>query len=94
MFIVAVIVIAASFFFRLSIMEFAIIIWAIFAVISVEMINTSLESITDLVREEWHLKAKRAKDIAGGMVLLASMGAFLVGCLIFAPKILVFLFGL
>ena len=86
MVLIAVLVIAVSFWLRLSLMEFAIIIWAIFAVISVEMINTSLESITDLVREEWHQKAKKAKDIASGMVLIAVIGAAVIGGLIFIPK--------
>lgn len=88
MFLLAVLILVAGFFFQLSLLEMAIIVWAIFAVIAVEMINTSLESITDLVEEEWHEKAGRAKDIAAGMVLLASVGAAVVGMLIFGPKVI------
>lgn len=88
MFLLAVVTFMAGLLLRLSLLEMAIIVWAIFAVIAVEMINTSLESITDLVQEEWHEKAGRAKDIAAGMVLIASIGAAMVGALIFGPKII------
>ena len=88
MLLISLIVLAASFFLKLSIIEFTIIVWAIFAVLAVEMINTSLEAICDLVKEEWHRQAKLAKDVAAGMVLLAAVGSFVVGSLIFAPKIL------
>lgn len=85
---ISVLVILLSAWFRISLLEFTIVLWAIFAVIAVEMINTSLEAITDLVKEEWHLKAKRAKDVASGMVLLAVFGSAIIGGLIFIPKFL------
>jgi len=96
MFFIAVMVVIASLLFHLTILEFTIVVWAIFAVLAVEMINTSLEAITDLVKEEWHQKAKLAKDVASGMVLLAALGALVIGSLIFFPKIfnLVFSFSL
>lgn len=85
---ISLLVILASFWLKLSLLEFSIIVWAIFAVLAVEMINTSLEAITDLVREEWHRQAKLAKDVASGMVLLAVFGSIIVGSLVFLPKIL------
>ena len=88
MVLIATLIILLGFFLRISLLEFAIIVWAIFAVFAVEMINTSLEAVTDLVKEEWHQKAKRAKDVASGMVLLAVLGSIVVGSLIFIPKIL------
>lgn len=50
------------------------------------MINTSIESITDLVTKEWHTDAKIAKDVSSGMVLMAVIGAAIVGLIIFIPK--------
>lgn len=88
MLLISLVVIICSFLFKLSILEFTIIVWAIFAVLGVEMVNTSLEAITDLVKEEWHRQAKLAKDVASGMVLLAVIGSIIVACLIFIPKIL------
>jgi len=83
-----VLVLIASFLLKLSLLEFTIIVWAIFAVLAVEMINTSLEAITDLVKEEWHQKAKLAKDVSSGMVLLAVVASIIIGSLVFIPKIL------
>lgn len=83
-------VLALSFWLGLSAWEWIAIIWAIFAVIGVEMINSSLEAITDLVEEKWHQKAKQAKDVASGMVLLAVIGALLIGALVFLPKFTAF----
>lgn len=88
MFLISLLVIVASIWLKLSLAEFSIIIWTIFAVFAVEMINTSLEAITDLVKEEWHQKAKRAKDAASGMVLMAVLGSIAIGSLIFLPKII------
>ena len=88
MFLLASIVFGAGLYLKLSPLEMAVIVWAVFAVIAVEMINTSLEAITDLVEEEWHEKAGRVKDVSAGMVLLASFGAAAVGIMIFGPKIM------
>ena len=93
MLVVSILVIAASVWLKISLLEFAVVIWAIFAVLAVEMINTSLEAITDLVKEEWHRQAKLAKDVASGMVLLAVLGSIVVGSLIFIPRIIAFVFS-
>ncbi len=49
------------------------------------MINTSLESMTDLITKEWRSEAKIAKDVAAGMMLTVSLGAFVVALIIFIP---------
>lgn len=51
------------------------------------MINTSLESMTDLITKEWRSEAKIAKDVAAGMMLLVATGAVIVALVIFAPYI-------
>jgi diacylglycerol kinase (ATP) len=53
-----------------------------------EMLNTSIESITDLVSNEWRMEAKIAKDVAAGMMLLTAIGALVVASVIFLPKII------
>ncbi|HET7098675.1 MAG TPA: diacylglycerol kinase family protein [Patescibacteria group bacterium] len=57
-------------------------------VLILELINTSLESIVDLVSPEIHDKAKIAKDVAAAAVLIASVTSILIGIFIFLPKIL------
>ena len=57
-------------------------------VLILELINTSLESIVDLVSPEIHPKAKIAKDVAAGAVLIAAVISTIIGAFIFLPKIL------
>jgi diacylglycerol kinase len=60
----------------------------ILLVISAEMINTSIEEMVDLITTEHRQQAKIAKDVAAGMVLVTSIGAVVVGILIFSPYII------
>ena len=60
----------------------------ILMVICSEMINTSLEEMVNLITNEHRKEAKIAKDVAAGMVLIASIGAIIVGLFIFTPYIL------
>mgnify|MGYP001576441518 CR=1 FL=1 len=69
---------------------FVLLLAAYFAIVlglGSEMINTSLESMTDLITKEWRNEAKIAKDVAAGMMLLVATGAVLVALVIFAPYI-------
>lgn len=61
-------------------------------VLILELINTSLESITDIVSPEIHPKAKVAKDVAAAAVLVASFIAILIAAFIFIPRIWNFFF--
>ncbi len=65
--------------------EMAIILFAILLGLSAEMINTALESMTDLLTTEWKEQAKIAKDVSAGMMLLVAMGAVLIAVFIFGP---------
>ena len=57
-------------------------------VISLEMVNTAIEIVVDMVSPEYNLKAGHVKDIAAGAVLVNAIVAFIVGLLIFLPKII------
>lgn len=77
-----------SFTLNLSLTEKTIVVWTIIIVFIAEMINTSIESITDLVTQEWHEEAKIAKDVSSGMVLMAVIGGAVVGLMVFLPKLM------
>jgi diacylglycerol kinase (ATP) len=68
---------------KISQVELAILVFTIFLVLTAEMINTSIESVTDLVSDNWHKDAKIAKDVSAGMVLLTSIGAIIIAMIIF-----------
>jgi len=57
-------------------------------VLSLELLNTALEALTDLASPVYHPLAKRAKDTAAAAVLLASLLALLVGLYLLLPPLL------
>ena len=52
-----------------------------------EAFNTCVEFLVDLVHPEWHELAGRIKDVAAGAVLIAAVGALLLGLIILGPLI-------
>lgn len=84
----AVLALAASTYFQISAAEWAVVIFVIGLVLVAEMINTSIESVVDLATEQFHEKAKVAKDVSAGMVLVTAIMAVLVGIMVFVPHIL------
>lgn len=58
------------------------------AVITLELLNTSIEAVVDLASAEQHALAGAAKDLAAAAVLLASLVAVLVGLLVLGPPLL------
>ncbi len=89
-FVLAACALALGIFLGISLVEMTIIVFTILLVITTEMINTSIESMTDLITKEWRQDAKIAKDVSAGMTLVAAMGATIVGALIFIPHILAY----
>ena len=87
-FIIAFFVILASVILKVTPFEMGILGVTILVVISAEMINSAIEKMVDLITKEHRAEAKIAKDVSAGMVLLTSMGAVVIGVLIFLPYIL------
>jgi undecaprenol kinase len=84
-------VLVLGFVISLSLMQWCIIILTIGIVISIEMLNTSLEKLCDLVCKEHNEFIKKIKDISAGSVLVVSIAAFIIGVLIFGSRILAYL---
>lgn len=57
-------------------------------VLILEIMNTAIEALVNLVSPEFKEKAKIAKDVAAAAVLAASIGSLIIGALLFLPKIL------
>lgn len=84
-----VVALLCGFIFQLSPSEWLWLILAIFGVIITEVINTTIENLVDLVVDyHYHPLAKKVKDMAAGVVLLASIFAAVIGCILFIPKLL------
>ena len=86
--IIAIRSIVGSFYFNLSLSEWIFLVFAIVLVIALELINTAIEKLADFVSPERNEKIKKVKDLAAGAVLVGAMGAFIIGLIIFLPKLL------
>ena len=72
---------------RLSAIELAIIAVVSSLVVTMEMINTAIETAVDLYTHRRHPLAKIAKDVAAAAVLVSAINALLVGVIILGPHI-------
>lgn len=85
--IIMLLVILAGIIFKINIFEWIICIICFMAVIGGELINTSIETTVDIAMPERNEKAKLAKDVAAGAVLVLAIGSAIIGLVIFVPKI-------
>lgn len=72
---------------KISRADFITIIMVISLVFICEIFNTAIEKAVDTSTQEYHPIAKISKDVAAGAVLVASVNAIIVGCLIFGRYI-------
>lgn len=70
----------------MTITDWIILVICIFLVIGVELINTAIENIADMVSFKFNYNARKIKDIAAAAALTFSLMAIIVGLLIFIPK--------
>ena len=82
-------VVVAGFIFNISISEWIAVIFAIGLVITIELINSSIENISDFISPEKHNSIKKIKDLAAAGVLMSAITALIIGMIIFTPKILI-----
>lgn len=83
-----VLVVLAGTLFGITVTEWCICLILFALVASLELVNTAVESVVDLVTEEKKPLAKTAKDTAAGAVLFSAIIAAITGCIIFIPYLL------
>ncbi len=76
-----------GFYFNISQIEWVFVTILIVLVIAAEMINTSIEKVVDMISLNKNEQARIIKDISAGSVLVISIGALIIGLIIFIPKI-------
>lgn len=82
-----IVVVFLGFFLKVSMIEWIFILLCIGGVITLELINSSIENVVDLVTEETHPLAKKAKDMAAAAVFFFALVSVVIGCIIFIPKL-------
>jgi diacylglycerol kinase (ATP) len=80
----SLVVLLAALFLRVTPIEFALLSLSVLFVLFAELVNTSVEAVVDLISPDYHPLAKIAKDTAAGAVMVAAMGAAIIGYMILA----------
>ena len=83
----AILAILIGVFLCFTYFEFAVLFITIGMVFLAELVNTAIEVMLDLYSQEENQTIKIAKDIASGAVLITSIVAIMVGCVLFLPKL-------
>ena len=84
----AVAAIIAGLIVRISATEWLFLLLSIFLVIAFEIMNSAVENVVDLASDyHFSMRAKNAKDMAAGAVLVVSGFAVITGLIIFLPKL-------
>jgi diacylglycerol kinase (ATP) len=86
--VLAFIAVLLGFLLHISFNEWQWIMLAIAFVLVIELINTGIETLTDLVSPGYHEKAGRVKDVCAGAVVIAAIFALITGCAVFLPKLI------
>jgi diacylglycerol kinase len=83
-----IIALALGFILKISTFEWIAIIFAIGLVMAFEILNSAIENLANFVSSEKHEMIKKVKDLSAAAVLIAAITAFIIGIIIFLPKIL------
>ncbi|NLH99105.1 MAG: phosphatase PAP2 family protein [Chthonomonadales bacterium] len=82
-FLMLVLVLVSGLMLALDPRDMVMLLFAITLVIAMEMVNTAVESVVDMVATGYSSAAKLAKDVAAGAVLVAAVNAIITGVVIF-----------
>lgn len=88
---IALLVIVAMFYFPLLKIEKLALVLVIFSVLTLELLNSSLERFLDYIQPKYDLKVREIKDVLTATVLLACIGSAIIGVIIFWPYVLEFI---
>jgi len=84
---ISVCVLIGSIFLNLTRLELVAVLMAIAFVLAMELLNTAVEMVVDLLTDSFDPRAKAAKDVAAGAVLIAAVNALAVGYLVLSDRL-------
>ncbi len=83
-----VLVLVLAWFFPVSKGELIVLVLLIFLVLTLELLNSAVEKLADILKPRLSLQIEIIKDIMAAMVLLSSLGALIIGLIIFWPYLI------
>lgn len=90
-FVLSILALTGGFVLQISSAEFLIIGVLITLGFSIETVNTAIEEATDAIDTKTRPDIGLAKDVAAGAMLAFAIGAFVISCIIFLPRIFLIL---
>ncbi len=84
---VGFLVVLMAVYFKINQFEIIVLIITIGGVLIMEILNTVLERLVDILKPKVHPYARLAKDLMAASVLLVSILAIVIGCIVFIPYI-------
>ncbi len=91
MLIISIASIIGGFYFKITNTEWLFTLILIVGVFSLELFNTAIERFLDLFYPDQNETVKNIKDLLAGGVAIVSIGAGIIGCIIFLPRIILFI---
>lgn len=73
---------------QISAIEWLFVAGCSMLVLSMELVNTAIENVCNLISAEYNPLIKTIKDVAAAAVLVSAAGSVVTGCIIFFPKII------
>lgn len=89
-FFAAITAIIFSVLLSISATEWIAVGFCIAFVTAMEMMNTAIEKLCDMIHKEPHPGIKKIKDIAAGAVLVSAVFSLITAAIIFLPKIIMY----
>lgn len=86
----SILIIIVGILLKISFSEWAILLISLVVVLALELVNTAIEAIVDLITTDYHILAKIAKDSGSAATFVASLATLVICAFIFIPKIIVF----
>jgi len=80
-------VLVMSFWLRISLLEWAVVLLAVAMVWLAEFLNTALEAVVDLASPQHHELARVGKDVGAAAVLITAASSALIGLLVLGPPL-------
>ncbi len=86
--ILSIIAIVMGIIFKISLIQWSILLISLGAILSIELLNTAIEAVVDMFTVEFNPLAKIAKDCGSGATYVATIIAIVIAGAIFIPKII------
>lgn len=92
-FLAAAVAIVAGFVLKIDKTEWCLVVLCMMAGLSTELLNSAIERLAKVITRENNPLIRDALDIASGAVFIITVGAFVLGLVVFAPKVGAIIFG-